>query len=187
MSSNLNIMKRCFSCKKDKPFDEFHKSSIRKDGLSSRCKECAKIYRKQHHLKNLQKDKQKSKEWRERNVNHRKQHYQENRDRILSKSKDYYKNNPDAHRNYLLKTKYGITLEEYNRLLEKQNGVCAICHQKSNTVDKRSGKIKMLAVDHNHKTGKIRGLLCEVHNRALGMFHDDIGELKSAIDYLIRA
>src|SRR4030042_4253907 len=55
-------------------------------------------------------------------------------------------------RRNLLKNKYGMTLEEYDKILEQQNGVCKIC-----------GKInlngKRLAVDHNHKTGKIRGLL----------------------------
>ena len=50
-------------------------------------------------------------------------------------------------------------------------------------MDKRNNKQKMLAVDHDHETGKIRGL-CEAHNRALGMFHDSIEELTNAIKYL---
>ncbi len=73
--------------------------------------------------------------------------------------------------------KYGITIDQYEDLLIKQNGVCAICHQTCKTGTR-------LAVDHNHITGKIRGLLCTNCNRGIGMFQENILILKSAIQYL---
>jgi len=80
------------------------------------------------------------------------------------------KNNPEkyiaAARKSTLKYLYKISLEEYTRLLKQQNGVCAIC--KLPQVDKR----KYLCVDHDHKTGKVRGLLCNLCNVGLGAFKD---------------
>lgn len=70
----------------------------------------------------------------------------------------YYKRN---RRKYLLKYKYNITIEEYDHMLVYQNGVCAICKQ----VDVTG---RRLAVDHDHETGKIRGLLCSSCNTKLG-------------------
>lgn len=76
-----------------------------------------------------------------------------------------------------LKMKYGITLEEYATLLEKQGGACAICKQPppDNTY---------LAVDHDHETKTVRGLLCLFCNTALGMFMDSLDLLNSAVTYL---
>lgn len=72
--------------------------------------------------------------------------------------------------------KYGLTLEQYEILLLEQSGVCAIC--------KLSRGIKKLAVDHDHNSGKVRGLLCQFCNTALGKFLDDVSILKRAISYL---
>lgn len=67
-------------------------------------------------------------------------------------------------------------LEEYNKLLELQNSSCGICGGKDSA--------KRLAVDHDHETGKIRGLLCSKCNRALGYLNDDKELLRKAISYL---
>ena len=75
-----------------------------------------------------------------------------------------------------LKRKYGISLSQYDELFEAQNGLCAICC--------KTQKKKRLAVDHNHETGEIRGLLCDKCNRAIGLLGDSIGNLTRAIDYL---
>lgn len=77
-----------------------------------------------------------------------------------------------------LKHRYGITLEEYEVLLESQNFKCKICGSKENTQGWR------LAVDHCHKTGRVRGLLCHNCNRALGLFKDNAENLKKAIWYV---
>lgn len=71
-----------------------------------------------------------------------------------------------------------FTVQEYNLLLEKQNGVCAICGVKKNRNN------TALCVDHDHKTGKIRGLLCHFCNTSLGKFNDDINLLQKAIEYI---
>lgn len=98
-----------------------------------------------------------------------------------------------GHRVYWnLKTRYGLTLEEYNLLLAKQDGVCAICEQPE--IMKRSGKVIRLAVDHDHsccpgKTscGKcVRGLLCHNCNQILGRWKDGPLVLERAIFYLAR-
>jgi hypothetical protein len=85
------------------------------------------------------------------------------------------KNNAYKHN---IKKKYGVTEEQYLKIYDKQNGLCAICGQKSQT------KAGRLALDHCHKTGKIRGLLCVKCNAGIGMLQDDVNVLKSAILYL---
>lgn len=84
-----------------------------------------------------------------------------------------------------LKKRYGITLTEYNKMFKKQNGVCVIC-KKPETVSHHVGVFFRLSVDHNHKTGKIRGLLCLKCNRAIGLFEHKIKNLQKAINYLKR-
>jgi hypothetical protein len=73
---------------------------------------------------------------------------------------------------------YGITLAEYDRLFNDQNGVCAIC-QKTN------GEIA-LCIDHNHATNEVRGLLCNLCNRGIGLFNDDEKLLIKAAIYVKR-
>ena len=72
---------------------------------------------------------------------------------------------------------HGITVEQYDDMLEAQGGVCAICHRPSVTG-------KRLHVDHDHKTGRNRGLLCHHCNTALGNFRDDHAVVEAALTYL---
>jgi hypothetical protein len=81
-------------------------------------------------------------------------------------------------------TRYGITEEAYQEMFEKQNHLCAICGSPETSTSNRSGGIKRLSIDHNHKTGEVRGLLCHKCNSAIGLFEEDIERMKSAIDYL---
>lgn len=74
-----------------------------------------------------------------------------------------------------LKMKYGISVEKYNEILHKQNGVCAICFRCDN---------RNLSVDHSHETERVRGLLCRKCNLAIGNMEENINFLKSAINYL---
>jgi hypothetical protein len=74
-----------------------------------------------------------------------------------------------------VKNRYGITKEDFDTLMLNQNGVCAICFTKTKT---------RLHIDHSHKTGKVRGLLCGNCNRALGLFYDNCSILLSAVKYL---
>jgi hypothetical protein len=81
-----------------------------------------------------------------------------------------------------LKKAYGISLDEYNELLSKQNGKCAICGVDNN--GKYRNKSRALAVDHCHTTGKIRGLLCSDCNTGIGLLKDNVNFLQYAIKYL---
>ena len=77
------------------------------------------------------------------------------------------------------KFKYGITLKQYDEMLEQQNGVCKICGSK----DSKRGDHRLM-VDHDHKTGEVRGLLCNPCNAAIGLLGDNISTLQNAINYL---
>lgn len=79
---------------------------------------------------------------------------------------------------------YGIDTQEYQRLLVSQGGGCAICGGQETSIDDRSGKPRMLAVDHNHATGKVRGILCSHCNRAIGLLGDSVNTVQSALMYL---
>lgn len=83
-----------------------------------------------------------------------------------------------------LRHTYGITIEEYESLLAAQSGVCALCGQTETRLVKRTGQPQLLCVDHCHKTGALRGLLCHNCNAGLGRFRDDISRLQAAISYL---
>lgn len=82
----------------------------------------------------------------------------------------------------MFKKKFGITLDDYDKMFESQKGVCAICAEKETFTVK--GRIHSLAVDHDHATGEIRGLLCRACNQMLGLSKDKIETLEAAIVYL---
>jgi hypothetical protein len=103
------------------------------------------------------------------------------RDCHRKKGKVRYRKHKDKHIDNRLRHDFGITLIDYNKLLEKQGGGCAICGKKS-----KESKT-MLAVDHNHTTKKVRGILCASCNNGLGRFFDNTEYLAKAIEYLNRA
>lgn len=96
----------------------------------------------------------------------------------ISGVKWYKKAGKGYMKNKSLKKLYSITLEDYNRMYDEQNGRCKICRRHS------AEFVKGLAVDHCHITGKVRGLLCGNCNTGIGNLKDDILILKSAIEYL---
>jgi hypothetical protein len=108
------------------------------------------------------------------------------------RSNKFAKNNPDRiqTRNFIHLGKKGsgirLLISEYEKIHQKQNGLCAICDKpetmKSSHPDKTP--VKRLAVDHCHITGKIRGLLCHHCNTGLGHFKDDILLMQKAMNYL---
>jgi hypothetical protein len=109
-----------------------------------------------------------------------------NREKKRQSGRDWYrKQGLDVKRRMLLKKWYGITIEDYADLLEKQNGLCAICGENRNPVHK-NGTEWSLCVDHNHDTGKVRGLLCGKCNTAIGMMDDRLDLVLKAADYLMQ-
>lgn len=89
---------------------------------------------------------------------------------------------PERKRGFWLKSKFGITLEQYAAMEAAQDSRCAVCGDLPKTIV--NGKPQKLAVDHNHQTGKVRALLCANCNVALGMVKDQAWRLDSLIDYL---
>jgi hypothetical protein len=163
--------KTCSKCKVVKPKTEFSKNRDNKDGLSYWCKSCMKEYDK---CRRTPERKEANK------LNQRR--YRENprhKERIKRYKKLY--NNTSIGKEIIRRTKlkyrYGITIEEYNKLLAEQDGTCAICGTNTPSGPGR------FHVDHDHNTGKIRGLLCNRCNPKLGVI-EDIQFLKIAIRYL---
>lgn len=176
-------MKTCTTCSIPKKWDEFYKSKRHKDGYSPRCKQC-------------ESDRHRTPEY----VASRKSRYQKNRIKHIAgvkasrkkhwpkhqiKLKEYYqKNKPKwieaGWKQKGISDKHGrpFTLEDYIHVLESQGGVCAICKS-----DGKSHK-KGLVVDHDHKTGVYRGILCAFCNTALSYFKDNPDILTKAINYL---
>lgn len=95
-----------------------------------------------------------------------------------AKVRQYYKDNADVWAESSLKRLYGITLEDYNRLLTEQNSCCAICNLHETAHNGR------LHVDHCHTTGKVRGLLCHGCNTGIGLFKESEDIMLKAIGYL---
>lgn len=91
------------------------------------------------------------------------------------------KRDPAMRRAVQLRIKYGITLDTYVSMLERQGGRCAICGTT------KAGGRGTFHVDHDHVAGDIRGLLCNKCNVGIGYFDDDIAKLASAIAYLDKA
>lgn len=108
------------------------------------------------------------------------EYYKKNKQKLKPKpkesSKKYRDNNKEKIKNYYLIQRFGISLEQFNTMAIKQNNVCKIC---SNVENGRA-----LAVDHCHKTGQIRGLLCSACNIGLGKFRDSTDFIKKALEYL---
>jgi hypothetical protein len=197
--------KKCTKCGEIKPLEQFSKSVKTKDGKQHKCKQCHSQYSKQHRILNGDKlrasslkyyhnnrDKQiiKGKEYRKNNKDktqkYKKEYTKKNRGIILDKQ-SVYRKKPATKQQILknhLKTNYNLTLEQYDKMVLDQNGVCAICG-KPETRLSNNGVVTRLCVDHNHKTGKVRKLLCHRCNSSIGQFEDDVGLLNKAIQYLL--
>jgi len=163
-------VKICSTCKINKPIEEFKRDRNRKDGRYPICKNCDKLYAKKR---------------RERYPNdHRianKKCYDKNKKKYHETGKKWKKKNPDKVRIYEKKCelrRYGITLDEYTKLAARQGNVCGICSSQ------QIKRYKYLTVDHCHKTGKIRGLLCATCNLALGLLGDSLKDIHNILQYL---
>lgn len=150
-------MKKCSKCGQEKPLDGYNRQKRNKDGFSNRCKICTRQEGLAHyHAHKATKNP-------ERNERRRVTKYSRKRD---------------------LQKLYGITLERYDELFAFQSGLCAICSRPERQLDVRYGTPIYLAVDHDHNTGQIRGLLCSACNVAIGKMNDSPEQLRKAADYL---
>ena len=149
-------MKRCRKCRLVKSFSEFGPNRRARDRRSYYCQPCTLVM------------------WREY------------REKYRRRDPDYdVKARQQSKNNYRLRM-FGLTRSQYLMMFEEQNGVCAICKRAETlTVGNKVGNsIRDLAVDHNHKTGKVRGLLCGRCNAGLGQFRENVKYLKGAIAYV---
>jgi ribosomal protein L32 len=153
--------KRCTKCGEGKPVVEFYRHRGTSDGRATYCILCVKADRRA---------------WVESNA-----------DKVRQQNERYRTENPEKrrrdHRQFWLKA-YGLTQDEYSGMLSRQHAVCAICQEPERYIDKRTGERRNLSVDHDHKTGRVRGLLCGACNRGIGQFADDPDRLLRVIDYL---
>lgn len=94
------------------------------------------------------------------------------------KMREYYQNNKEKSKDRMLRRNYGISLDEYNKMLEEQKGNCYVC-ERHHTTQKKS-----LSVDHCHKTGVVRRLLCSNCNTSLGLLKENIESVKKLINYI---
>lgn len=109
-----------------------------------------------------------------------KRRWQKNPEGQREKFRKFAKENPEKVKNTQIKCKFGIDLVSYYKMLGQQGDGCAIC---KSTDSKRKGTA-YFAIDHDHVTGQVRGLLCDSCNVMLGRAKDDINILQSAILYL---
>jgi hypothetical protein len=159
-------MKRCTKCGAEKALDDFYTDRNARDGRRPDCKVCNLARRKAKYAEDPRPYIERALKWQ-----------QENRDRHLQRMRDYNATPAKkiSNRKSHLKRKYGLTLEEFDELLDSQGGGCAIC-------DKPAPD----NVDHDHETGRVRGILCWDCNIAIGKFNDDQDRLAVAIAYLCR-
>ncbi len=154
-------IKACTKCKTEYPLtaEYFFRDRVRSGGLRSNCKGCCK------------------KDARKRAPRNRK--------KKNSRARGYRLLYGDKIRGRTRDRKHNLTTGQYDKMLRGQNGVCAICGELE--ITKQNDRLRALSVDHNHSTGKIRGLLCNKCNSAIGnLCVDDHGIelLCSAISYI---
>lgn len=121
---------------------------------------------------------ERSRKWRENNKERVKDYRRRNKPRILKYQRKYREDNPEAMRESLIKSRYGISLSDYQGMLSAQSHCCAICG-----TDDPGGNGRF-HVDHCHSSAKVRGLLCWRCNVGLGQFKDDADLLEKASLYL---
>lgn len=148
-------MKKCCRCKQLKNKDQFSKDAQISDGFKCACKACLNITNKKYYTS--------AKIYRDANP-------------IRQTAKNLVRFWPGS--------TWQQAWNNYTELLLKQNSVCAICKGFEVVVEPRNGKTKNLAVDHCHKTQKVRGLLCDRCNRGIGFLQDKQEVCLNAFNYL---
>lgn len=153
----------CIGCKEFKISSEFWKHNRTGSGLHPRCKDCKKKEYNEKHDHKLDI----ATRFYHRHQKRLKQERKENYDKLQKKA-------------YHLKSMYGLSMDDYNALLEKQMNTCAICS--THFTELKKG----LFVDHCHDTGKVRGLLCSACNSAIGLLKENRYLFLTCVEYLDR-
>jgi hypothetical protein len=163
-------MKTCKVCGETKPFEDFYRNKLGRDGVRPECKACNLAARKAKYAANPEPYIARVKKWQ-----------QENSERLNAYRREYNQR-PErkrAERDGHLRRKYGIGVDDYERMLLSQDGGCAICGDPGPDTGS-------LHVDHDHASRHVRGLLCVSCNNALGAFRESFDIFQAAADYLDR-
>lgn len=147
--------RRCNYCGKWKTLSQFSLKRANRSGRRSQCKDCAADAQRKR-LKHL------------RETDHKMWHR-------------HKRNTRDSE----LRTKVGITLADYEKAFAEQNGLCALCGKpETSPISNKKKTVRSLAADHDHKTGRFRGLLCYRCNRGIGLLGDDPELMEKAAAYV---
>jgi hypothetical protein len=120
-------------------------------------------------------------EYRERMMADNRRWVERNLEKIAAQNRDRWRTDPDFRAKRLaatLRSRYGITLDDYYEMLERQHGLCKVCFKPVTALTTR------LSVDHCHATGRVRSLLCKRCNTGAGFFDDDAGRMRRAADHV---
>jgi Autographiviridae endonuclease VII len=160
-------VKRCLHCDEAKPLTEFYVDRGARGGRRPECRSCTAARRKAWYEANRQREVDRVRAWQEANP-----------ERYAERQREYRESGRKAiaNRKSHLKRKYGLTVEQYEAMLDAQGGVCFICRETPGDLP--------LHVDHDHTTGDVRGLLCIRCNNALGLFQESPALFQAAADYL---
>ncbi len=179
--------RRCSKCEQEKPLDEFHKDARTKDGRTAACGECrSRTSRAWYHRDPNARQERERRYYANHQAERIAKQVERDRQRLYKNPeevrayraaymREYNRKNHDRVRDNYLRRVYGISLGEYRHLLERQGFGCAICEIPEG---------KGLAVDHSHKTGKVRGLLCKKCNSAIAYLGDEPERCEAAVRYL---
>lgn len=165
-------LKTCRLCTVQHPLEMFFRDRTKPDGRRPRCKPCDALQAKRYREENVEKVRASIANWAKRNPH------------VARETTARYraKNRTVGRKTHL--SRYGITIEEYERLAELQDNLCAICGCPETRKNPHTGQARHLSVDHDHKTGKVRALLCSPCNSALGHLRDDADRALAALIYL---
>lgn len=166
---NPEVEKVCVVCKK-----RFSTSISRKQTCTSECNKInGKKLSKEWIVKNSEKVNKRAKEWRDKNLE---------KSRLASRKSaaNTRRDNPRVIKHRKLKSSYGITIDEFENMLKSQNDRCAICSIEFDYSSQSQGP----NIDHDHKTGDVRMILCRFCNNLLGYTDDDFKILEQVIVYL---
>lgn len=169
-------MKTCNGCKLTKEISEFDKDRGKKDGLRTICYVCTSERRKATYYQDVEVSRKRMRDYRLKDIeSHRskaREYYWKNRVKIRARHREAgYR----VSRNSTIKCKYGITEDQFQKLVVLQQNKCAICLQPAEGV---------LRIDHDHNTENLRGLLCHKCNVALGLFSDNPEIIRRAAFYI---
>ena len=162
-------MRKCSKCGEFKPLSSYYRAGANaRDGLRGDCIPCNLAAKAERHRSNPEPARRRTRKWRLDNL-----------ERATANQQAFVASGGKriADRKSYLKRKYGLTLEQYDAMLEAQGGGCFICGRPPR--DDIS-----LHLDHDHSTGKVRGILCFCCNNALADLREDSQLLQKAVTYL---